>query len=258
MSYLRLVDDLNVTHCSLLKGKTKLTPIKPHTVPRLELCAATIAINQDQIMRRELQLPYNLQPSTFWTDSTIIPRYIRNESSVYHTFVANRVQQIRNGSDISQWRYVPSNQNPADDPSRGMTIKNFLECERWKSGPDFLWQPEINWPEKPSFLEPVLADPEIKKKTNIASSCFANVNEQTNFFDDLICRFSGWYMLLCILARVLRYKKRFLNFMNKTAKTGASESGLLMTAEISEAERKAASAAPTAKILRRRTQKLVA
>ena len=53
----------------------------------------------------------------FWTDSTAVLKYIANVSAHFHTFIANRVQVIHEASEPSQWRYVETKLNPADDAS---------------------------------------------------------------------------------------------------------------------------------------------
>ena len=137
VSYLRLIDDRGAIHCSFLFAKTKLTPLKVLTIPRLELCAATLSSNYDVMLHRELRLPYNLEPFLFWTDSTTVLKYINCKDKAFHVFVANRVLTIRNQSEPNQWKYVSTKQNPADFPSRGMNVPDFLTCEHWKSGPEF-------------------------------------------------------------------------------------------------------------------------
>ena len=70
------------------------------------------------IILENLERPNEAQ-DTFYTDSTTVLGYISNESKRFHTFVANRVQQIRGLTDVSRWFYVSSEENPADVASRG-------------------------------------------------------------------------------------------------------------------------------------------
>ena len=43
-SYLRLTDDTGQVHCSFVMGKARVTPLKPVTIPRLELTAALLSV----------------------------------------------------------------------------------------------------------------------------------------------------------------------------------------------------------------------
>ena len=67
---------------------------------------------------RELDDPVDSE--TYWTDSTTVLKYIRNEAKRFHVFVANRVQSNRDQTDSTQWRYVKSKNNPADEASHGL------------------------------------------------------------------------------------------------------------------------------------------
>jgi len=98
VTYLRAEEPDRKTTCSLLMAKSRLAPVKTVTLPRLELMAATLAV--DQLMQRELDIP--LARSVFWTDSTIVLQYISNEHKCFHTFVANRVAAIRDSSSPEQ------------------------------------------------------------------------------------------------------------------------------------------------------------
>lgn len=110
VTYLRLVDVEERIHCAFLIGKSRLAPLRPMTVPRLELSAAVLAAQLDRTVREELDIPIN--QSTFWSDSTCVLQYIRNQSKRFHTFVANRLSVIHENSAPHQWRHVSSELNP--------------------------------------------------------------------------------------------------------------------------------------------------
>lgn len=122
VSYLRFVDVNDKVHCALVMGKSRVAPMKPTTIPRLELTAATLAVKQHRQIYKELDLDVN--SVTFWTDSTCILLYINNEASRFKTFVANRVAIIHSDSSPSWWRYVDTKANPADYASRGLRPTN--------------------------------------------------------------------------------------------------------------------------------------
>lgn len=149
VSYLRLMNKAHTVHCSFIMAKARVVPLKPITIPRMELTAATVAVRIDRMMQDELELP--LEPSVFWTDSTSVLKYIHNETSRFQTFAANRVAVIRATTKSSQWRYVNCCMNPADCVSRGVSASNFLRDQVWVSGPEFLLQPESHWPKSPEL-----------------------------------------------------------------------------------------------------------
>ncbi|MEM7299252.1 MAG: hypothetical protein AAF391_13420, partial [Bacteroidota bacterium] len=91
-SYLRLVDSNENVHCSLVVGKSRVAPIKQISTPRLELTAAGLNVKVAKVVRRELD--YKIKREFFYTDSTIVLGYIKNESKRFKRIVANRVRAI--------------------------------------------------------------------------------------------------------------------------------------------------------------------
>ena len=146
VTYLRFTNTCGKVHCSFVFGKSRLASLKGMTIPRLELTAAVLAAR----VRRALQ--FQIDRSVFWTDSTTVMRYVRNEHTRFHAFVANRVAVIRDASSPEQWRYVDSSQNPADDASRGQSGAVFAANGRWFVGPSFLWKASSCWPSPPRGL----------------------------------------------------------------------------------------------------------
>nr|XP_021335998.1 uncharacterized protein LOC110440142 [Danio rerio] len=204
-TYLVLTNEQNQKYCSLLMGKSRVSPLKQITIPRLELTAATIAVKMDKILKQELQMP--LQPSIFWTDSTTVLSYIENESARFKTFVANRISLIRDATTPLQWKFVRSAQNPADQATRGIKAKDFLQAETWTKGPNFLLKSEEEWPQRPDQINQYQQkDPEIKIETKVN---ILNVNE-----NDILCRltdyYSSWFRLKRAVAWMLRLKETLL------------------------------------------------
>ena len=91
--------------------------------------------------------------------------YINNESTKFRTYVANRIAVIHALWLPSEWKYVETSVNPADDASRGLPVDKFLKSERWISGPEFLKDNENEWPSQPELSGISLSeDFEVKKE----------------------------------------------------------------------------------------------
>ena len=91
-SYLRLVSEDNQIHCSLLIGKSRVTPTKYVSIPRLELTAVALSIKMSHLIKRKLELnDVTSIKEHFWTDGQVALGYINNESKRFKVFVANRV-----------------------------------------------------------------------------------------------------------------------------------------------------------------------
>ena len=88
VAYLRLVNDRGEIHCSLIFEKSRLAPIKPLTIPRLELCGAVVAAQTDSVIRKELQISELEINFVFWTYRATVLRCLNNETKSLYTFVA--------------------------------------------------------------------------------------------------------------------------------------------------------------------------
>ena len=112
-SYLRFLDEIGGIHVVFMLEKCRVVPFKPVlSVVCLELIAAVLCVQLEVKLRRELPLQYD---EYFWTDSMVVLAYIKNVSSRFKVFVANRVKKIHDGSRPDQWFHISSANNPADD-----------------------------------------------------------------------------------------------------------------------------------------------
>ena len=70
-----------------------------------------------------------IEKVVFWCDSTTVLHSIHQTSSNYKAFVGNRVSEIHTiksdlgaklGVGMVSWRYLPSEDSPADDNTQGL------------------------------------------------------------------------------------------------------------------------------------------
>ena len=199
VSYLRLVGVEDKVHCTFLMGKSRLAHLKPMTVPRLELSAAVLAVQLDKTLKEELDIP--VAQLIFWSDSTCVLRYIRNQSKRLHTFVA----------------------------------------KRWLSGPQFLKEEREFWPLDYSLQHQELPDDdqEVKQNPNYHCQILMRGNDR-NVLSRLIERCPSWERLRRTVAWLLRFKRWFIGQRSpspvSTVCTSAKPS-LLSVDEVQVAER---------------------
>ena len=199
VAYLRLVDYKDRIHCSFILGRARVAPIREITIPRLELSAAVVSVQLRESIQRELDM--KLDRVMFWTDSKSVLKCIRNETKRFHTFESNRLTIIHNRSEVSEWRHVKGEENPADEASKGLKLDELLQNERWLKGPSFLWKSESEWPgsvEVPPITE---EDPEVRRGANIYATV---VTERT--MESLLQRYSTWWGLIRAFGWLSRFK----------------------------------------------------
>jgi hypothetical protein len=202
-SYLKLIDDQNRIYCILVMAKSRVAPLKPVTIPRLELTATLVSAKVSAFLQKELE--YEEMKLFYWTDSKVVLGYISNDARRFHVFVSNRVQQICDLTSPSQWRYVDTKSNPADFASRGMSAEDLISTTEWWNGPKFLWEPNdydqgcIN--EETAALSP--DDPETKKV-----SSFAIQAEEEFATADHLQHLSNWHKAKKAVAACLRLKRK--------------------------------------------------
>jgi hypothetical protein len=146
VAYLRVVDASGHVKTTLIASKTKLSPLKTKTIPRLELLAAELSAKLVAKIRKVYE-PHRI---ICWVDSLSVLQWLNKPPSHWKTYVGNRVAAITELVEPHDFRYCPTLENVADLPSRGTTTTEFLKCSAWTRGPCFLDEREEYWPEIPS------------------------------------------------------------------------------------------------------------
>ena len=181
-----------------ITAKSRVSPLKPLTVPRLELQAAVLAVRLAQSILEETRLKF--EQTVFFSDSSIVISWIHSQARDFKPFVSARIAEIHTKSKPCQWRHIPSNQNVADDISRGIPAKELTG--RWKTGPEFLKLPEEQWPIQ------LVATNDQKQASRAERRKLHNIFQiaEGEQVEVITCtKFSSWRKLIRITAYVRRF-----------------------------------------------------
>ena len=188
---------------NIVFAKAHVAPSKPLSIPRMELLAAQLAV---KVRRTSLaHLKGNIARIHHWTDSLTVLFWLNDDSQRFQAFVYNKLHKIRAATSLTEWSWVPTDQNPADWATRGKTPLQLQENPLWKEGPKFLTAPKAEWPKTPALIRTSDVLKEMKKVEQVFLQ-----QEHLPPPQPLLpfSRFSSWTRALSLLVKVLRWRDR--------------------------------------------------
>ena len=142
--YLRTKSKGGKVRTILVAGKARVSPRKNETISRLELVACVIGTR----LLSAVNSVFEIDPKKcfFWTDSRNALCWINAHPKACKVYVQNRVGEIQRVTEKTQWLHVPTDQNPADAPTRPITVAELRGHTTWWNGPKFLrTKPKSGW-----------------------------------------------------------------------------------------------------------------
>ncbi|XP_058809946.1 uncharacterized protein LOC131675118 [Phymastichus coffea] len=201
VAYLRIETNNGDVQLSLVMAKARVAPKKPMTIPRLELQAALLGTKIAATIEQELDI--KIGKRVFWSDSSTVLHWIRGEPREKQVFVANRLGQIGELSKVSEWRWVPTKLNPADDATR-QSNKPMLSEDRWFIGPEFLRERPESWPKEKALqaCKKQKIDEQESRKAYIGATF---ITEPTKWEVPLELRILGWSRIVRTMQSVRKF-----------------------------------------------------
>ncbi|XP_058456660.1 uncharacterized protein LOC131434043 [Malaya genurostris] len=150
VAYFRIIED-GAPRCALVTSKTRVTPLRPQSIPKNELNAAVLGVRLIKTIVDNHTLP--IKKRFIWTDSTTVLSWLKADPRKYRPYVAFRVSEILAESNIEDWRWVPTKDNIADGATKWGAGPSFDPESSWFHGPELLYLPETQWPPRKIKLE---------------------------------------------------------------------------------------------------------
>ncbi|XP_049875571.1 uncharacterized protein LOC126373455 [Pectinophora gossypiella] len=205
VAYWRFLFEDGSVQIALIASKSRVAPLKSVSIPRLELQAALLGVRLAQTICSEHRGQASRR--VFWSDSKTVLAWIRSDSRKYKAFVSHRLGEIAEHTQVSEWRWVPTAFNVADDATRLVSSS----LERWWHGPSFLKDKEEAWPQiTPSELSSSEVNSELRPREKVPDIYYVILSAE---------HFSTWQRLLRVTARVIQFTRLL---KDKEARSGSS------------------------------------
>ncbi|XP_065083544.1 uncharacterized protein LOC135705687 [Ochlerotatus camptorhynchus] len=219
VSYLRFSDGKEV-ECTLVAAKSRVAPLKFQSIPRLELQAAVLGARLAQTIAESLTI--RVARRCWWTDSRDVLCWINSDHRRFTPFVAHRVSELLDTTEATEWRWVPTKENVADDATKWQGRPDLSVGSRWFNGPKFLWRSEADWPQQTN----------VNKSTQeeLRSHLVAHVSTSSPAL--CVTDYSSWKHLVNVVGLLFR----FLTNCRRRIMHQPSRTGPLYMEEIRAAE----------------------
>ena len=192
-----------MTCVQFVVSKTRVAPIRGHTIPRLELLSALLLARLMSTTTNALSPHLKLDSPRYYSDSQVALYWICGQEKRWKLFVQNRVNEITKLTEKGSWRHCPGRENPADLPSRGLTPLELSASALWRRGP--LWMGEGG-------------DVPIPESMDMPKDCALELNPGPTVGIGAVMRcqdFSSLSRLFRVTTYVLKFARALIKVLNK-------------------------------------------
>ncbi|XP_044029984.1 uncharacterized protein LOC122865519 [Siniperca chuatsi] len=135
VAYLAVQKD-GAIRTSFKMARSRVTPRRQQSIPRLELYAVLAGAQQAKLVETEMTL--TLHQTTLWTDSMTVMEWFQSDSCRFKVFVGTCMSEIQELSSLALRGH------PADDITRGKPLLSLVDgveitkcpaCQQWRAQP---------------------------------------------------------------------------------------------------------------------------
>ena len=184
---------------TLVMAKTRVAPLKKLTIPQLKLMDALIGA---RLSSHILNSSHNVSKCIMWSDSQIVLHWINSKKQL-KVFIANRISEIKKLTQEHKWQYCPTECNPADLLSRGLSYESLKSSTLWRNGPEWL-KNQTKWPRNIVSGPAILVTSENENAIGNSQETTQNPSNVLNIVD------KNKYSTFRKVVHIVAYMQRFI------------------------------------------------
>ena len=216
-------------YVQIVTSKARVAPLKPTSIPRLELMSALLLAHVMKSVKEALENQVSIAFTYYWLDSMTALYWIKNTGE-WKQFVSYCVNEILKLTRREEWGHCPGKENAADIGSRGELGMRLKSNRLWWVGPEWLAKPKEEWPK----FEGACKGQELVEEERKSTTMIVQIERQGSVERVIdLDRFSSLERLFRATAWVLR----FICNMKAKKEGENTQFGELSVNEIVEAKR---------------------
>ena len=222
--YIRATYPTGPPTVELVISKSKVTLLAARSIPQLELCGANLLAKLMTTTRQTLDVP--ITDVFAYTDSTVVLAWLDGQTKFYCIYSANRIASTVNLLPTKCWRHVPTQENPADAASRGLSAAELRNHPLWWHGPDWLKIQPVAFPPQPNQAQLArLKEVEAKPEKKVV---MAVIKEE--YFEEKFKSHGKLVKVVCWMRRFIRFMQTKIKSKNEhlTAAEGQDAINILI------------------------------
>ena len=184
--------------CCLYVAKTRVTPLRKETIPRIEIQSAVLATRLSKTILTHSEMEFS--EVVHILDSMCSLATLKKDTVALREYMGNRVSEILSSTSIEQWYHVKSKENIADLGTRSTAcVEDLDERSEWQLGKGWMKLPRERWPLTQDSTGATVSAEELSNPAIVAF-----LRKTDNSYN--IERFKGrsYMFMLRVTARVLK------------------------------------------------------
>ena len=185
-------------HCALFAAKTRVTPLRKETIPRIEMQACVMGSRLSKTIQTYSEL--NFSEVIQVIDSMCSLATLQNETSMLREYMANRANEILSVTNVENIYHVRSKLNISDLATRtDAVVEDISPSSDWQKGPSWMRLPREHWPLTQDTGGSAVPEEEMRKVVLVAATSKSQPSIDLN-------RFKGRSYVLLLRTIALVYK----------------------------------------------------